>query len=147
MSMAAIVDTNVVVYRHDPRDPRKRRLAIDVLERGAIDGSLLLTHQTLVEFAAATARIRIQGRPLLERAQIAREVEVLLSEFAVLYPNEAVVQNAVRGAAAYELGWYDAHQWSYAETFGIAELLSEDLQHGRTYGHVRVRNPFVDLKE
>ena len=60
-----------------------------------------------------------------------------------LYPNEALVRTALRGAAAYQLSWFDAHLWAYAEHYGLDELWSEDFQHDRLYGTVRVVNPFV----
>lgn len=71
-----------------------------------------------------------------------REAEELLSLFEVLYPHEALVRMALRGAAAYHLSWYDAHLWAYAECYGLSELLSEDFQHDRFYGSVRAVNPF-----
>jgi predicted nucleic acid-binding protein len=33
--------------------------------------------------------------------------------------------------------------WACAELHGLEELISEDFQHDRLYGTVRVRNPFV----
>jgi predicted nucleic acid-binding protein len=62
--------------------------------------------------------------------------------FVVLYPNEALIRLALRGAAAYGLAWFDAHMWAYAEHYGLAEMWSEDFPHGRLYGTVRVVNPF-----
>ena len=47
--------------------------------------------------------------------------------------------------ASYQLSWFDAHIWAYAEHYGIDEILSEDLEHGRMYGTVRIRNPFLGL--
>ena len=73
----------------------------------------------------------------------ARAAEELLSQFELLYPNDAVVRTALRGAAAYRLSWFDAHLWAYAEHYGLDELISEDFQYGRLYGTVRARNPFV----
>jgi predicted nucleic acid-binding protein len=61
----------------------------------------------------------------------------------VLYPNENLVRTALRGAAAYELAWFDAHLWAYAEHYGLRELYSEDFPHDRLYGTVRVVSPFV----
>jgi predicted nucleic acid-binding protein len=52
-------------------------------------------------------------------------------------------RTALRGAAAYHLSWFDAHLWAYAEHYGIAQLISEDFEHGRMYGSVRVINPFA----
>jgi predicted nucleic acid-binding protein len=53
------------------------------------------------------------------------------------------VRIALRGAAAYQLPWFDAHMWAYAERFGLAELPSEDFQDGRLYGTVQAVNPFL----
>ncbi len=66
----------------------------------------------------------------------------MLSQFEVLYPNDAVVRTALRGAAAYQLSWFDAHLWAYAEHYGVRELISEDFEHDRLYGTVRAVNPF-----
>jgi len=71
------------------------------------------------------------------------EAEQFLAQFEVLYPNEDIVRLALRGAAAYQLSWFDAHVWAYAEHFGLDELLSEDFQNGRLYGTVTARNPFA----
>jgi predicted nucleic acid-binding protein len=61
----------------------------------------------------------------------------------VVYPDEDVLYTALRGAAMYGLSWYDAHLWAYAERYELDELLSEDFEHGRFYGEVRARNPFL----
>lgn len=142
-TVAALVDTNVLVYVFDPRQPRKQRIAVKLLDRGLRQDSLRLSHQTLVEFVSAVSRSRRDGKPLMSRADAFREAEELLSQFVVLYPNEALVRTALRGAAAYQLSWYDAHQWAYAEHYGLGELLSEDFEHGRLYGTVRAVNPFI----
>ena len=68
-----------------------------------------------------------------------------MKQFTVLYPNEAILRTAIRGYAAYQLSWFDAHLWAYAEHYGLAEILTEDLQHDRLYGTVRVVNPFIHL--
>ncbi len=47
------------------------------------------------------------------------------------------------GAAAYGLSWSDAHLWAYAEVHGLPEILSEEFEHGRHYGSVRVVDPFL----
>ena len=65
-----------------------------------------------------------------------------MAQFSVLYPNAALVRTALQGSAAYQLSWFDAHLWAYAEHYGLEEIVSEDFEHGRLYGSVRVRNPF-----
>lgn len=141
--MAGLVDTNVLVYRFDPRDPAKQKQATELLRRGMADDSLRIPHQAIVEFVAATSRPLGKSPPLLSAEDARLEAEALLSQFEILYPNEALVRLALRGAAAYQLSWFDAHLWAYAEFYGLDELLSEDFQDGRMYGSVMVRNPFA----
>lgn len=140
--VAALVDTNVLVYRFDPRFPDKQRKATDLLRRGIADDSIRLPHQAIVEFVAVVTRPLDKGRQLLSPEEARREAEELLHQFTVLYPNEALLRTALRGAAAYQLSWFDAHLWAYAEHYGLPELLSEDFQHDRMYGTVRVLDPF-----
>ncbi len=141
-TVAALVDTNILVYRHDARDARKQKIAEGLLRDGIERGSIRICHQSVIEFVAACSR-PLPGGALLSLEDARREAEELLSTFDVLYPNEAVVRTALRGAAAYQLSWFDAHLWAYAEHFGMEELYSEDFQHDRLYGSVRVINPFA----
>jgi predicted nucleic acid-binding protein len=53
-----------------------------------------------------------------------------------------VARRAIRGAAAHDLTWFDAHLWAYAEHRGISTIDSEHFRHDRLYGSVRVVNPF-----
>lgn len=141
--MASLVDTNVLVYRFNPGSPEKKRIATQLLRAGLRAGSLRIAHQALVEFVSAITR-PLRGGPALLTAEDARqEMEELLGQFPILYPNEHIVRLALRGAAAYQLSWYDAHMWAYAEHYGLSELISEDFQHDRAYGTVRIVNPFV----
>jgi predicted nucleic acid-binding protein len=140
--VAALVDTNILVYRFDSRFPEKRRIATEILRRGIAEDSVRLPHQAIVEFIAAVTR-PIRGYCILKQTDALREGEEFLKQFPVLYPNEAILRDAIRGCAAYQLNWFDAHLWAYAEHYGLPELLTEDLQHDRYYGTVHVVNPFV----
>jgi predicted nucleic acid-binding protein len=140
--VAALVDTNILVYRFDNRCPAKQKTATDILRRGIAEDSVRVPHQAVLEFIAAVTR-PIRGHIILKQADALREAEEFLKQFTVLYPNEAILRDAIRGCAAYQLNWFDAHLWSYAEHYGLPELLTEDLQHDRYYGTVRVVNPFI----
>ncbi len=98
--MVALVDTNILVYRFDARFPDKKKIATEVLRRGILEDSLRLPQQAIIEFVAAVTR-PIRGHFILSQREALREAEELLSEFPVLYPNEAIVRNAIRGCAAY----------------------------------------------
>jgi len=144
--VAALVDTNILVYRFDDRFPEKQKIATEVLRRGILDNSVRVPHQAIVEFIAAVTR-PVRGHAILTLVDALREAEEFLLQFTILYPNEAIVRNAVRGCAAYQLSWFDAHLWSYAEHYGLPEIITEDLQHERLYGTVRAVNPFVGSRK
>ncbi len=143
--MDRLIDTNLLVYCYDPRFPEKRRIAIELLRDGLTAGTLVLPHQSVVEFVAAVSRPRpqLEGQPLLAPAEARRQAEMLLAQFPVIYPDKRVLTTALRGADAYQLPWFDAHLWAYAEANGIDEILSEDFTHGRHYGSVRAVDPFL----
>ena len=142
--MAALVDTNILVYRFDKRFPEKRKIAIELLRRGIIEDSLRVPHQAVIEFVAAVTR-PMRGHPILRLPDALREADELVTQFTVLYPNEATLREAIRGCATYQLNWFDANLWAYAEHYGMAEIITEDLQHDRFYGTVRVINPFLGI--
>jgi predicted nucleic acid-binding protein len=140
--VAALIDTNVLVYRFDARFPDKQKIATEILRRGIAEDSVRIPHQAIGEFIAVVTR-SIRGHIILKQTDALREAEELLQQFTILYPQEAMLRQAIRACAAYQLKWFDAHLWSYAEHFGIAEIFTEDLQHDRLYGTVRVVNPFL----
>lgn len=145
MSAVRLIDTNILVYRFDGRDPFKQQVAHDVLRAGLIENSLVLPHQAIIEFVAAVTRIKPGrgGASLLSQADAIDEAESLMTQFPIIYPGSEVLMTAMRGVAAYRLSWFDAHLWAYAEVNGIPEILSEDFEHGRHYGQVRIFDPFV----
>jgi predicted nucleic acid-binding protein len=143
--VASLVDTNVLVYCFDPREPVKRTVARELLRRGSVENAIRVPHQTLIEFVSVVTRRKGHETPLLPQEEAIRQAEGFMAEFPVLYPNEHIFRTALRGMATYRLPWFDAHLWAYAEHYGLSEILSEDFEHGRRYGTVRIRNPFVEM--
>ena len=143
-TMTWAFDTNVLVYCHDPRDTRKQAIARALLRQGAATAAAKLPWQVLAEFGGIGARpLRPDGMRLFTPAALLTELDALSGQFEVLYPDADVLQLALRGAALYQLPWLDAVVWAHAERYGCEELYSEDFQHGRRYGAVKVVNPFA----
>ena len=140
--MAGLVDTNILVYRFDSRFPAKQKRATALLRQGIADETLVVPHQALIEFVAVVTRPIAGGLPLLAIEDAHREVEDMLAQFPVVYPTENTLRIALRGAALYRLSWFDAHLWAYADERGLDTLWSEDFEHGRLYGRVKVIDPF-----
>lgn len=146
--MANLIDTNILVYRFDPRDPVKQQIAQQVLRAGEASDALVFAHQTLVEFVAAVTRPRVElgDAPIMEHGDAVIRVEEFLRRFTILWPDEKVLRAALTGAQVYRMSWYDAHLWAYAEVHGVSEILTEDFEHGRYYGSVRIKNPFLQAE-
>ena len=142
--MASLVDTNILVYRFDARDPVKQQRAREVLRNGLLDDSLVLAHQCIVEFIAAVTRPReaLARAPLLPLSEATLEAEKLLTQYPVLYPAREVVLTALRGMGMYGLSWFDAHLWAHAEVYGVdvshawvvkrTDVLTYEIRRGRT---------------
>jgi predicted nucleic acid-binding protein len=140
--VAGLVDTNILVYRFDARFPAKQKRATALLRQGILDESLVVPHQALVEFVAVVTRRIVEGKPLLEIEDAHREVEDMLAQFPIIYPTENTLRTALRGAALYQMSWFDAHLWAYADEHQLDTLWSEDFEHGRLYGRVKIIDPF-----
>ncbi len=81
MAARYLIDTNLLVYALNRREPAKRERAREVLWRVGGAGSAALPTQVLSEFANACLR-KLEPRP--DPATVRREVERLLLAFPVL---------------------------------------------------------------
>ena len=143
-SVTRLIDTNVLVYRVDARFPEKQETAANLLEGTVRSGECRIPHQSLLEFYAVVTR-RLPGlkTSLLTRNEAREEIEMLLLTATILYPVENVVRLGLYGTAAFGLSWFDAHLWACAEHYGCSMIYSEDFEHSRYYGSVKVVNPFM----
>src|ERR671910_3041929 len=105
MTVRYLVDTNVLVYTLDRREPEKRERAREVLRRVGGAGSAALPAQVLSEFANACLK-KLEPRP--DPEAIRREVERLLLAFPVLPLTGPVVLEALRGVREHRLSYYEA---------------------------------------
>ena len=121
--MACLVDTNILVYRCDPRDQARRAAATEVLREGMASGEFRICHQSLLEFVHVMTNVR-DGTPLMSPQDAAHQADLYLAQFPVLHPNEHQFRLALYGMITYRLSWFDAHLWAYAEHYGLREILS-----------------------
>lgn len=141
--MPGLVDTNILVYRFDQRFPEKRTRATDFLRRGLERDELRLPHQAIVEFVAAVTRRRGGAGSILSLEEARLQAAALLEQFPILYPTQGVLRLALQGSAAYQLSWFDAHMWAYAEFYGLSPLYTEDFPAGQRLGTVEIENPIA----
>jgi predicted nucleic acid-binding protein len=138
MAARYVVDTNVLVYALDRRQPEKRQRAREVLRRVGTAGTAALPAQVLSEFGGACLR---KLEPWPESEAIRREVERLMLAFPILPLTGPVVLEALRGVREHLLSYYDAQIWAVARLGQVAVILSEDFNPGTVLDGVSFTNP------
>ncbi len=138
MAARYLLDTNLLVYALDRREPVKRERAREVLRRVGGAGSAALPAQVLSEFANTCLK-KLEPRP--DPEAIRREVERLLLAFPVLPLTGPVVLEALRGVREHLLSYYDAQIWAVARLGQVGVVLSEDFNPGAVLDGVSFANP------
>jgi predicted nucleic acid-binding protein len=140
MSLRYLIDTNLLVYLHDPRDPAKRARAGAVLEHLAAAQSAALPAQVLAEFASVTLK---KLKPPLAPDAVYAQLQRFSDSFPVLPLTSAVVLEAARGVRDHQLSYYDAQIWAVAKLARVGAILSEDFNVGAVIDGVAFLDPFV----
>lgn len=134
--MRLFFDTNVLVYAHDAREPGKREISRALVSRAMDDDSFIVSTQVLVEFYATAVR-----RKLLAPAE-ARDLLSLWGNHDVVPQTADLVLRAVVLHQEHSLSFWDGLIVQAAIDAQCDALLSEDLQDGRRFGELVIRNPF-----
>lgn len=138
MNAAEFVDTNIFVYAHDPDAGEKHIAAKGLIERLWIDLAGRISTQVLQELHSTV----IRKKPQLSPAAAFDLVEEI-SAWPVYTPTAQDVLEAIRRSSRHSISIWDAMIVQAANASGCSILWSEDLQHGRRYDKVTVRNPFT----
>jgi len=132
------IDTNLIVYANDRRDPVKQTRALEVIQREIRERTGVVSIQVMQEYANTALNKLGQGA-----AVVLRQL-TLLETLVVVRPDPPMVRRAVELQALFPLSFWDASILAAAEESGCRHLFSEDLSAGQVYGTVRVVNPLTD---
>ena len=132
------VDSNVMVYSRDPRDPAKQARAKAWLKAALQIGELIISPQIVSETCSVLLRreedrgrhddIRAFARGLLRWCKAPLDADV--------------VDHAISIHEEHHLSWCDCPMVASAIEVGADYLLTEDLQDGRRFGRLRIVDPF-----
>ncbi|HZS68032.1 MAG TPA: PIN domain-containing protein [Burkholderiales bacterium] len=141
--MLTFVDTNVLVYSVDPRDPLKKSRANAWLHRLWQQRSGRTSVQVLAEFyTSATRKIA----PRMPSDQAWEEA----TRYFVWAPRQIDMPLLVRARdieRRYAISWWDSMVVAAAVLQDCQVLLTEDLQDGMVFGTLAVRSPFSTVIE
>jgi predicted nucleic acid-binding protein len=135
----AFVDTNVLVYAHDPSARGKHQRAKGLVTElwGSGDGCLSI--QVLQEFYTILTRKVPQPLSSAEAARLIAD----LGQWQVHAPGLRAGLNAIERQQRFSISFWDAMALTSAVELGCAIFWSEDLNPGQVYDGVMVRNPFT----
>jgi predicted nucleic acid-binding protein len=138
MNDKAFLDTNILVYAHEPGTAIKHERARALTEKLWHTGGGVLSTQVLQELCVSLRR-------RTKEPWTVEEIRTLILDYMdweiVVNTPESVIE-ALSIEARYQISFWDALIIQAAESSGAAILYSEDLSDGQNYGSVRVVNPF-----
>jgi predicted nucleic acid-binding protein len=131
------VDTNVLIYARDPRNPVKHRKARELTAQMP-EGGLLW--QVACEFIAASRKLTDVG---YTQAQAWRELEELRKLWKVILPGEQVLVRAERLTATHNLSFWDSLLVAACMEGGVTRLYTEDFDASLSKATgIEIINPF-----
>ncbi len=130
------LDTNVIVYAHDFDEPRKRKVATDILFRALRSRHGVISAQVMGEsFVSFVKKVGLTSE------EAAAEVRQL-AQFRVVELSASLVLRGLEIKASFGLSYWDSLIIAAAERASCPVVFSEDLNDGQQYGTVAVVNPF-----
>jgi predicted nucleic acid-binding protein len=136
MKIDCFLDTNILIYAvsANEAEAKKRRTAIELLRT-----KFAVSTQVLQEFyATSTRKPNIPLTPI----EALTWIEMLEQQpCAVIDPS--LIKTAIATSQRFRIAYWDAAIIAAAERLGAETLFTEDLNHGQSYGSVRVINPFL----
>ena len=130
------LDTNILVYVADIRDPHKQRIAENLVAVALDSGDFIISEQVLNEFSSiALSKLKISKDAIKEYLKFFREMAI------VPFPENAA-ERGLDIAERYQLQFYDSLLLATAEANGCSEFISEDLNDGQIYCGMTAVNPF-----
>ena len=140
MSDRFFLDTNIFVYALPSNPSGKKDRAAELLERAISSGKGVISYQVVQEFFSVAFR---RFTPRMTFAEAEQYLAATFQPLLVLHSSYSVYMEALTLSRRYSLSWYDSLIVSAASESQCRILYSEDLQHGQSFGSLKVQNPFL----
>ncbi len=130
------VDTNILMYTHDPRDKRKQEIALALIE-SLTDGVLLW--QVACEYLSASHKLAPWG---YDREAAWQDIQDLRRVWTTMLPTWQAQDTAADLLSRYSLSFWDAMVIAACLEGGVTRLYSEDFDAYPKIDGLEVVNPF-----
>ncbi len=142
MSGSFFLDTNVFVYSLDLQSPAKAKVAQDLIRLAVDTEKGLVSYQVVQEFFHVALRRFARPMPLSDCEQY---LAITLRPLLAVQSSALLCGEALRIHSQHGVSWYDALLVAAALEAQCDVLYSEDFQHGRLFGDLKIVNPFVGV--
>ncbi len=133
----SFLDTNILVYSDDPRDPAKQAKALDLITDHLRRRTGVVSLQVLQEyFVSATGKLKLDS-------ELAKGRVEFFARFHVAEPTVGDILAAIDLHRLHSISLWDTLILRCAKQSGCRVLLTEDMQHGQVVDGVRIVNPFL----
>jgi predicted nucleic acid-binding protein len=132
------VDTNVLIYSHDPRDTVKQNKAVALIA-SLTDGVLLW--QVACEYISASRKLSAYG---LSQRQVYADLRRLQVAWKPVLPSWPVIDKAESLMVSGNLSFWDAMIVAACVEGGVGTLYTEDFDSSTSaITGVKIVNPFI----
>jgi predicted nucleic acid-binding protein len=137
----AFFDTNILIYQFDKNSPDKRTIAQDVVDEHQKYDRAVISMQVIQEFMNVALK-KFDSDLLYD--DILSVTDELLVPMLRLYPSVDFCKRALDLFRNVTVSFYDTMIIQAALDLDCDILYSEDLQDGRTFGKLKIVNPFKE---
>ena len=133
------LDTNVLIYSIDGKDPAKQVVAREIVVSAVRGGGFLISAQVLNEFSnIALLKLKLSVEEV-------RKFVSFFSRIGVVSLESRWTDAALLLKQRYETQLFDSLLLIAAQENGCDEIHTEDLNDGQMYGSVKAVNPFKNF--
>jgi len=136
-SSRAFLDTNILIYSDDSREPVKKTKAVKLIKDHLLSRTGVVSLQVLQEyFVTATGKLKLDPGLAKQRVEF-------FARFQVAEPTVGDILAAIDIHRLHSFSYWDALVVRMAKQSGCRVLLSEDMRHGQVIEGIEIVNPFM----
>ena len=140
MSDRFFLDTNIFVYTFDKTAPKKAARSSELIRRALETGQGIVSYQVVQEFF--NLALRRFAEPM-SGPDAEQYLSTTFRPLLAVHSSHALYGLALQSCARHKLVWYDSLILASAIEGRCTVLYSEDFQHGRRFGGLRIENPYL----
>jgi predicted nucleic acid-binding protein len=140
MSAKFFLDTNIFVYEMNGAASSKQAIAAQLIEEALHSANGVVSFQVVQEFFNVALR---RFNPPMSTAEAEQVLALTFRPLLAVHSSVALYAQALQLVRQHSVSWYDSLIICAALESDCRILYSEDLQNGRRFGNLLIRNPFL----